>query len=430
MSLYIKKNTVISFIFIAILSILVYYCNSNIIKFCYVTLLFLVILSKAKFSFFSVLTFILLFTLFQEFMLEAFNIGTGMLITGREANNSFLELYLCTNIFCVIEFLFIDGTNIIENEKKMYLINISMTDFWAIFFSILSLIMTILIFPTFPTFKTTLVNRFNSGIIPFSGFAGLVLLLVAVTYDSARKLKFIYIIDFFIIFWFVGHAERVEALGLIIYLILKYLNQSSLELNNIFQVIKKHYKLGVICISGVGFLIWIGITRTIEHSQNISLEDLVSKIFIQSTASDVAYIFNCSVDLWTNGNLFNGSTYLSYISELMPFGLNISTSEMAIKEYYFTVGGCPFFAEIIMNFGILGIIPMITVFFSIHYFILRKANEFKAIFWIPIVIEIFRTAWYGWTGWFTLSFWITPVLYLIITRLKIVGKSYKYTYIN
>ncbi|MFR1827795.1 MAG: O-antigen polymerase [Clostridium butyricum] len=427
MSLYIKKNTMISFLFIAVLSILVYYCNSKIIKFFYVTLLFLVILNKAKFSFFSVLTFILLFTLFQEFMLETFNIGTGMLITGTEASNSFLELYLCTNIFCAIEFLFIDGTNIIENEKKMYLTNIFMTDFWAISFTILSLIITILIFPTFPTFKTTLVNRFNSGIIPFSGFAGLVLLLVAITYDSAKKLKFIYIIDFFIVFWFIGHAERVEALGLIVYLILKYLNQNSLGLHSIFQVIKKHYKLGIVCILGVGFLIWIGITRTVEHSQNISLEYLLSRILIQSTASDVAYIFNCSVDLWKNGDLLNGYTYLSYLSELMPFGANISTSEMVIKEYYFTVGGCPFFAEIIMNFGILGIIPIITLFFSIHYFIVRKANEFKAVFWIPIVIEIFRTAWYGWTGWFTLSFWVTPILYLIITRLKIAGKSYKYT---
>lgn len=425
MRLHMKKENIINFIFLFILSIIVYYIGSKIIDFCFILFLLIIIVRKAKISFFSILTFILVFTLFQEFMFDIFRISTGMLLTGLEANNYFNELYLCTNIFCMLEYLFINATNIVENEKKIYLMNISITNFWTMFFSVVSLIITLLIFPSMPTFKTTLINRFNSGILPFSGFAGLVFLLIGITYDSGKKIKFIYIIDFFVVFWFVGHGERVEALGILVYIFLKYLNQNSLGLNNIFQIIKKHFKLVILVFILIGFLIWIGITRSHDYTNDTSVGYILSRIFIQSTASDVAYIFNCSVDLWKNGNLLNGSTYLSYISEFIPFGMNISTSEKAIREYYYTVGGCPFFAEIIMNFGIIGVLPLGTLFLAVYSFILSKVSIFRAIFWIPIVIEIFRTAWYGWTGWFTLSFWVTPVIYLLVTRIRIVANYSK-----
>lgn len=415
-----KKHNILIFIMMIILSVCMNYINSEVLQFSFIIVLFIIIAKKAKISFFTVLTFILIFTLFQEFMLDVFNISTGMLTTGTEADNAFKELFLCTNIFCLIEYIFMITTNIIENEKKLYLLEITMTDFWAIFFCALSLIITILIFPSMPTFKTTQVNRFNSGFLPFSGFAGLALFLIGITYDSAKKIKIIYAIDFFVVFWFFGHAERVEALGVVVYILLKYLNQNSLELNNIFQILKRHFKLVILVFLLIGFLVWIGLTRSSGHSVDISLSYLLNRIFIQSTASDVAYIFNCSIDLWKNGNLFQGETYLSYLSKIIPFIGEFADPEVAIKQYYFTVGGCPFFAEIIMNFGMKGITPMIALFFSLHAFILKKVNKYRAIFWIPILIEIFRTAWYGWTGWFRLSFFIVPIVYILITRFKLV----------
>lgn len=418
----IKKIDLLTLIMISIISLFLSYNYSNMIKFGFIIILFMIIVKKAKFSFFSLLTFILVFTLFQEFMLEEYGIATGMLVTGIEAKNYFHELYLCTNIFCIIEYFFMSTTKMIDNEKKFYLMKIDITDFWAMFFSILALVITILIFPSIPTFKSNLINRFNSGILPFSGFAGLVFLLIAITYDYGKKNKYIYYIDIFIVFWFFGHAERVEALGLLSYILLKYINQTANGLQNIFQFIKKYYKLIVISFIVISFLTWLGMTRTNVGNSKITLGGILTKIFVQSTASDVAYIFNCSVDLWKNDNLLNGSTYLSYLSRIAPFIGEFTSSEHAIQQYYYTVGGCPFFAETMMNFGIKGIFPIITMFFAVHAFILKKVTKFRAIFWIPIVIEIFRTAWYGWTGWFRLSIFIVPIIYVFITKFKIVTK--------
>lgn len=418
----IKKNEIIILFLMIIFSVLAYYTTSKIFKFIFIFILFLCIFKKAKFSFFSILTFIIIFTLFQELYLDVFNIGTGMLITGKEALNHFNELYLCTNIFCVVEYFFIINTNIIENENKIYILEIKMSKFLAIMFSFLALIITILIFPSIPTFKANLLNRFNSGIIPFSGFAGLTFLLIGITYDSGKRYKIIYFIDAFIIFWFFGHAERVEALGLLLYIFLKYINQNTIGLKNITNILKKNYKLILFSFAVIIFLTWLGMTRTNEHNNVVELNEIINKMFIQSTASDVAYIFNCSVELANNGNMMGGSTYLSYLSRIIPFLGDFQSAEEAIKQYYYTVGGCPYFAEAIMNFGMSGVFPIVTIFFIVHSWILRKINCYRAIFWIPIVIEIFRTAWYGWTGWFRLSIFITPIIYILIRKFNMVKK--------
>ena len=418
----IKKSEIIILLLMIVFSVLVYYTSSEIFKFVFILILFLCIFRKAKFSFFSILTFIIIFTLFQEFCLDVFNIGTGMLVTGKEALNHFNELYLCTNIFCIVEYFFIINTNIIENENKIYILEIKMSKFWAIMFSFLALIITILIFPSIPNFKTNLINRFNSGIIPFSGFAGLVFLLIGVTYDSGKKYKIIYFIDAFIIFWFFGHAERVEALGLLVYIFLKYINQNTIGLKNITQILKKNYKIILFSVVMIVFLTWLGMTRTNEHNNAIALNEIFKKVFIQSTASDVAYIFNCSVELANSGRMMEGSTYLSYLSRIIPFIGDFQNSEKAITEYYYTVGGCPYFAEAIMNFGMIGVFPIVTIFFIVHSWILRKISCYRAIFWIPIVIEIFRTAWYGWTGWLRLSIFITPMIYILIKKFNMAKK--------
>lgn len=420
MKLSIKISDILNFLLMVVLSIIVYYIGTEIFQFCFIIFLLFIIVRKAKFSFFSVLTFLLVFTLFQEFAMDVFNVGTGMLKTGRESKNHFNELYICTNIFCVVEYLFMSVTKIIENEREFYLLKINISSFLAKILSFMSLIITLLIFPSIPNFKTTTVNRFTSGILPFSGFAGLALLLIGITYDAGKKNKIIYFNDFLIVLWFFGHAERVEALGLIVYLLLKYINQSSEDLKNFLQVIKKHYKLIFLCFLLVVFLVIIGLTRDGKSAEDgISLNLILSRIFVQSTASDVAYIFNCSVELFENGNMFNGSTYMSYLSKLLLFFEHSISPEEAIQQYYFTMGGCPFFAEIVMNFGMKGILPMITIFFLVHSLILRKVTMFRAIFWIPIVIEIFRTAWYGWTGWFRMSVYMVPIIYFLINRVNV-----------
>ena len=364
----------------------------------------------ARFSYFTVLTFLNVFTLFQEFYLDVFGITTGMLKTGKEAPNAFFELSICTSIFIIIELFFLCSTNMLAVEKSLYRKELFDTK-WSVIFRIVSFFLTLLIFPTIPTFKTNVGHRFDSGILPFSGFAGLTFFLLAISFNNQIKKKY-YLFDFFSVFWFIGHAERIEAMGYLCYVLLRYLNKNDTSNLSIWKIIKKFYKLILIVLGSLIFLVWIGLTRG-GGENNFKITFLIERLFIQSTACDVAYVFNCTVDLAKNKGLLFGKTYLGHISNLIPFiPNNFDISEVIMKNYY-TVGGCPFFGECVANFGIVGVAPLMMMYFYLNSFFLKKDSKFRFLFWVPISMMSFRTAWYGWTSWYTLSFVVAPIIYII-----------------
>jgi len=219
----------------------------------------------------------------------------------------------------------------------------------------------------------------------------------------------------------------VEALGYLVFVALKYLNRqmgnvNRVTLKNFMKNFRKYFKFIVVCIGVLLILIWIGLTRTkMGDSSGVSLSLLIKRLFIQSTACDVSYVFNCSVELMNTNRLAHGYTYLSYLLNLIPFIDTGMDASSFIREYYFTVGGCPFFAEIIMNFGLYGVIPVLFLFFSFFNLILHKITNYRILFFIPIVLFTFRIAWYGWSGWIFLSVIVSPVLTFIITKISFVN---------
>lgn len=428
----IEENKVKVYILLLILGILTCVINSPWVLMAFCTLIFILIFLRAKYSFYSVLSFIMLFSYMQVVIYKSLGICAGMLSqVGRTVPFYFREMSIATISFFLTALFFVWFTNIVVNEKRIYLKGPNLNLFTAIVFLTVAIILVLLVFPSFPTFKMETSIRRTQGISGTYGFVLLSLILCALTIDTSFKHKFFTAGYLFIAFWIFGHAERVEVLGFLIYYVLKLLNhydekarkdrllriEKSKFLRNEDSIGKTGRRYGhkkaMLFMAAAGVLllcVWIGLTRNKDVEVSFTL--LLNKLFLQGTCGDVLYIFDCAIDMWKNGNLTHGYTYIDYLLQLIPGATIEYAASSVIKNYYFTMGGAFFFVEPMMNFGMIGTIISNVAFFSLMSLITRKTTTLKVYMWTPIVIEIFRTMWYGRSGWILAFFIEMPLLYL------------------
>jgi hypothetical protein len=238
------------------------------------------------------------------------------------------------------------------------------------------------------------------------------MVLDGITVEQSLKHKEFYLFYLFNIFWSFGHAERVEAIGLISYIVLKSINFTEYNFDkNKYKKLKK--SMIVIIAFALISAMYLGLTRT--SSSKVDLQTLFSSFLTQGTVGDVTYIFNCATDLWKNGHQLNGITYIDYFLRLIPGVHSSYSSETLLHTLYpDTMGGQLFFAESMMNFGLLGTFLMNIEFFGVMRIILNKHTVYRAFFFIPIVVEIFRTAYYGRGSWILSCFIEIPLIYVAI----------------
>jgi hypothetical protein len=322
---------------------------------------------------------------------------------------------VCTISFLITLYFFVLFTDLIKNELKLYKNKIELSYFACLFLIIAACVLIVLVFPTIPTF--TLSQRRTQGLSSIYGFAFVVLLLSALTFDMSFEYKFLWFFYVFIAFWFLGHGERVELLGWISYLALKILNRDDLKYKyrnkrNIVKEKLKKYRLFIFAFVFLIICVLIGEYRD-SGTYKFSFTDLMRKLFVQATAGDVVYVFDCAVDMWKNGNLLHGITYLDYLFQLIPNGpTTYNISEFMYKNY-FEMGGGLFFTEPMANFGLIGVFITNITFCVWYYFATKKSTMLRCMFWIPMVIEVFRTCWYGRDGWILGSFVEVPLLYIL-----------------
>lgn len=392
------------------------------ITFAFTTLLFLAILRRAKYSFFSIFAFIMLFSYMQVLIYKETGITSGMLIrVGRSIPFYFDEMSVMFVSFFLSELYFVWFTKIIEKEMCLYRIGHELSAHSAYFLMAIAVLLVILLFPSMPTFKMDIAIRRTQGISGIYGFMLLSLCLAALTIDTSYKHKPLVLGYIFIVFWVFGHAERIEALGFLVYYFIKILNRYSIhDKKNITAGIKK---IAIFAIAGgIGMIgTWIGLTRL--SNNQVTLLDILNKLMIQGTCSDVLYVLDCAIDMWKHNNLLHGYTYLDYILQLIPMATQKYQVGYVIHDYYFTIGGAFFFTEPMMNFGMVGTLISNIEFFAVMRLLLDRTSKLKTFVWIPIVIEIFRTTWYGRSGWILSSFVEMPLLYLgvryVLERLRL-----------
>lgn len=415
-----RQVNIVIFLFLFLISIVSLVLANPIILFVISTILLIFLIKRAKFSYFSVLSFILWYSYLQGVLQKTVGVtGNTLAWAGVKMPFYFNELSIATITYFLIAIFFVYFTDIIKSEKKLYSLKLNLSFSLAAFLGIIAIILILLVFPSVPTFKVASEElRRTQGLSSLYGLVLLALLLCGLTVDQSFKHKSLVLIYLFIIFWSFGHGERVEVLGFLIFYVLKYINQDS------FIAVKKNIvknKKRIINISILIFIIliagmWLGLTRESTQS-SVSLNKLFFNFIEQGTCGDVVYVFNCATDLWKNGNALHGLTYLDYLFRLVPGASSTFSAPVMIMNFYQTQGGGLFFAEPMMNFGIIGVIVMNIFFFLIMKIIISKVSKYREYFWIPIVIEIFRTAWYGRGSWMLASFIEVPILYFVINVL-------------
>lgn len=422
-----EQYKIYTYMLILIISILAILLRNPIILILISTSLLIIIIRLAKWSFFTELSFLLWYAYFEGFIQKTVGISNSTLAwAGVHMPYYFNELSLASITFLVIEIGFFLFTNIISNEKKIYETNLRIPFGITLLLAMTSSILMILVFPSLPTFTSNLLTRRTQGLSNLYGLVLLALVLDGLTVDQSFNHKILYLFYMFDIFWSFGHAERVEVIGFVSYLILKSINYYKINSDTkTFKRIKHFFYLFILLI--IFIAMYIGLYR-INNSQ-VTMSEFISNFLTQGTVGDVTYIFNCATDLWKNNNLTHGITYFDYLLRLIPGMHSNYSSEIMLRNLYpETMGGQLFYAEPMMNFGMIGTIIMNFVFFVVMGFILHKDNRYMCYFYIPIVIEVFRTAYYGRASWLLACLVEIPIIYCLIYILKKLfysNKAYK-----
>jgi hypothetical protein len=408
------KSKVTAFLILFITNILLLILGNPILLLISSLALLILIICKSKVSYFSELSFILWFSYLQGIFHKVVGVtGSTLAWAGVTMPFYFNELSIASVSFLLTMLWFVWFTGLISNEKRLYLYNNRITYQTAVLLQITSVILVILVFPSIPTFKMDIALRRTQGLSGLYGFLLIALILASLTIDQSFKHKKMNLIYLFIVVWVFGHAERVEVLGFLSYYAIKTLNYY--DFGNVRRTIARAHKRKIF-FGGVAVLLlamWIGMTRMSDIS-HVNLGLILYNLLVQPTCGDVVYVFNCATDLWKNGNVVHGLTYIDYLLQLIPGSTSAYSPAVVIMKYYTTMGGGLFYTEPMMNFGILGVVFFNIEFCVVMNLILKKSNRYRTFFWIPIVIEVFRTCWYGRSGWILAAFIEVPLLYIII----------------
>ena len=345
------------------------------------------IILKCRVSLFTVMIVLVNFCLLTQYFALTGYIITGVLVVFG-VPIYFNELYFCTILFNYIISIFVYNTNCLKNEKVLFSRKIEISPVLQNSLIIASIIITLLVFPSMPSLSSFGNNRFESGILPFGGWSIIPHLFIAITFFSRKRTKFSILAAGFIIFWYVFHGERVDSIGLLVFMALLYYYDNTKNDNRIKRIKIAFYSIFIV----LTFII-VGIMRSGIKDFSFSL--LLEKILIQDTACDVTYVFNCSVDSLYKGIMFSGYTYKSYVINLIPLVNDPYSFQTYIKNYYYTVGGGLIFAEPIANFGFVFLALFLVLFFITISLLLKYQNCYATFSYTCLTISIFRIMWYG-----------------------------------
>ena len=302
------------------------------------------------------------------------------------------ELFLCEIIFYIIELIFFFTTDVLENEKILYKCDLNISKKMAYIFVTCGFILIVLAYPSLPTFNTELER--DMGIVPSSLVVPLSMLLLGVTYDWLKKGWYFRIITFISLFWVMFHGDRVIVLGYVVFFIL------------------------IVIFVAVIISIRVQYTRS-GNVYDLNFETLLLNLLKQGTAADVVHVFNCATDMWQNGQGLNGYSYLYYLDNILPSANPNLYSAVILQKNYNTMGGGLFFAEPMMNGGMLLCIVQSVVYIAILVWAFNKKNSYHAYVIIPFSILIFRFAWYATcAGLVKMLIYYVPFVYFVSKKIK------------
>lgn len=297
-------------------------------------------------------------------------------------------------VFFIAELYLFITTKVLENEKELYKRKIAIKRKTAMIYAFCSFILVVLAYPTLPNLGAELSR--DSGILPSSLVVPFACLMLAITYDYLKSGFYFKMLTALTLFWIMFHGDRVIVLGFLIYLLLKYMNDGKFDFETLKSIIfnKRTVIVFIIVIVVAVISIKVQITRG-GSTYSLTYAELIHNIVKQGTAGDVVFAFNCSTDMWKNGQGMNGHTYLYYLSNLLPSADQSLYSAMILANRYNTLGGGLFFVEPMMNGGLFLTSVHTLVFLNIIALIFKHKTDYTSFLIIPFIILIFRFTWYA-----------------------------------
>lgn len=395
MVLRVPKTSIYAIGIFVFLSIIGYYIKNPTMGLacCMIELGYIVF--RARFSIISMFSFLLNYCAVMEYLAYE-GLHVYGLLNLKIVPVYYWEFITCCFILNIITVILISTTDLLKDEKEIYSNRFNVSKKVIIILLIVAIIITLMIFPSVPgTFAGS--NRFTSGILPFRGWSCIPFFFLSVGIISKKQVRTVAFSVFFVCAWYVLHGERVEAMGMIVFVIFWIFNTRKMTLSR---------KIGI-CILAIAALLSLTAIGIFRGGTQASVSSIIRNLVIQSTACDVTHIFNCAVDLWKENNGYNGITYMSYLINCIPLLKDDYSFQKRIAVDYSTAGGGLFFAEPYANGGIMLIVLICILWFVFIRIIVKRKTIYCTIIYIELVLSIFRTAWYG------LNYPIITIMYFV-----------------
>ena len=398
-----KKDGLLIFlnILLAIVFLFIYFNSKNIVLlFILNVVLVAEIIFKCKISLFSLKSLIINYILFPLLYQYIYGESYGLL----ELNSSYIHysmFLLSIFLYNITTFLFLNFSSFKTEELHKLKITYKIKDNSILLLCIFTIICCLIAFPTIP-FSYNAAHRFDA-LLPGNAWNHMVLICLIFLLGNLKTNKIVVFTYLFSCFWFLSHYERVDMLGLISLLLLIYFANNNIKLHLV-----KMIKMGVVVVVLFIIMINVGYNRGGYKADNI-----LKNVFVQSTAADIAYVYNISLDYNMNNDLLYGNSYKQLIVESIPL-LNYKNSIPRILEAeYVFPGGEYLLSAPVMNFGLL-FIPIFAIFENLILTkIIKSKNNYLYIVYLFIVASSFRINWYGLTYIETGLLYIIPLLLFI-----------------
>lgn len=422
-----NKKTMIGFLIFVVLNLFIFLTRNNHLEMLIITLEFLYIFKIAFFSYFTVFSFIFWFSFLQEYF-ASIDVASA---AGRLAWDTSIPIYH-TELFACIVFLFTAEiclfltTNVLENEREIYMRKIAIKKNTAIIYAFAAFFLIVLAYPSLPTLGANLTR--DTGLLPSSFVVPLAMLALAVTYNHLKSSVFLKIITFLSLFWVVFHGDRVIVLGYLVYFSLRFMNEGKFRFKSIKSVFKNKKVIVLIIVALAVAVIFIRVQTTRDGADyNLTFAGLINNILKQGTAGDVVYAFNCSVDMWKSGKGMMGRTYLYYVMNILPRADQSLYPALVLMNSYDSLGGGLYFVEPMMNGGLVLTFVETVVFLIVMAWVMSKKTNFGTFLVIPFILLIFRFSWYAtFAGVVKMLLYYVPFLYYgarKLNSLRSIGRS-------
>lgn len=402
-----------------ILTVLIGVSHINHLELILITLGLISIFNIARFSYFTIFSFVLWFSFLQEYI-ATINplLAAGRLMAGLGVPIYDAELFICVMFFYIAELIVFSSTNVVKGEKELYKRKIVLKRNTAYLFGLIAYILVLLAYPSMPKLGATLGR--DQGFISSSLIVPLALLLLAVLFDNLKHSVLLKGVTVLTLIWILFHGDRVMVMGYLVYVLLKYMNDGGFNFNTLKSIIFNKRTLIVL----IGVIVVVAVAIRIQTTRegaaySLTFNEFLMSMIKQGTAGDVVFSFNCSVDMWKHGNGMGIYPYLYYVSNLLPGADQSYYTAVILLENYNTMGGGLFFTEPMISGGMILTFIHSAIFIMLVTWAFDKNTKYHSFLIIPFCLLIFRFEWYATcAGLVKMLLYYVPFTYLMAKKLK------------